>query len=354
MPTFGVYPVADALTAGDEVSSTYEGRHVTLIESDLIHKAANAGNLVISGDAVVFGTIALQGVGVAFTTATAATDLVAIDTEGIWILPVLPYDDDGQIAVEGGDRLYISITTAIISKIASAATNVPFGYALGHVDAGATAKTIAVKVHWDPIDNAILDNEPFFFGDAREVSLTFKDASMCGSTAEILELDCLAVPALSSAFQIKAVGVAGTQDVGIAAYFDASIGGQSTGNWVYGTGLWLNLLTTFDESAGGWGGHEQITPLSLGIYGTTLTDGDGLDIIYGAKCEYIMTTTPVHGVYAFALNVAGATVAAAHTAIFFAMQNEAIGLGANMNVQAGSVALACVNGVMYYVNVYSS
>ena len=178
MSSFGVYPVADVLTAGDEISSTYEGRHITLLESDLIHKAGNVGNFVNKGDAVVFGTVALQGVGVSFITATATGDLVAIDTEGIWILPVLPSDDGGQVDVDGGDRLYISITTAIISKIASAATNVPFGYALGHIDAGATAETIAVKVHWDPIDNAVLDQELFFFGDDRDVSIEWDETNL--------------------------------------------------------------------------------------------------------------------------------------------------------------------------------
>ena len=178
MPAFGVYPIADVLTAGDEVSSTYEGRHVTLVENELIHKAGNVGGFVNHGDAVVFGTVGLQAVGVAFTTAAAATDLVAVDTEGIWILPVLPSDDGGQVDVDGGDRLYISITTAIISKIADSATNVPFGYALGHIDAGATAETIAVKVHWDPIDNWILDVENFYFGDAKDVRVSWDETNL--------------------------------------------------------------------------------------------------------------------------------------------------------------------------------
>jgi hypothetical protein len=147
MPTFGVYPAYDVLTAGDEVSSTYEGRHVTLLESELIHKAGNVGGFVNKGDAVVFGTVALQGVGVAFKTAVAATDLIAIDTEGIWALPVVASNDNGASAVVGGDPLFINTTTAVISKIKTAATQIPFGYALGAIAAG--THVIAVKVHYD-------------------------------------------------------------------------------------------------------------------------------------------------------------------------------------------------------------
>jgi len=144
----GVYPAANAKTAGDEISSTYEGRHVTLEESLLIHPTT-ADGLVDKGQPVVFNTTALQGVGVSFKSAAAATDLIAIDTEGIWVQSVVANDDDGGSAVTVGDRLYISITTAVISKIAARATNVPFGYALGNIDSGLT-RTIAVKVHYDP------------------------------------------------------------------------------------------------------------------------------------------------------------------------------------------------------------
>ncbi len=176
MPAFGVYPVADVEPAGQEVSSTYEGRHVTLLESELIHNA-HADGFVDKGDPVVFGTVGLQGVGVAFKSAVAATDYIAIDTEGIWIIDCFAQDDGGASAIEGGDRLYIANSTpCAVSKIATAATQVPFGYALGHVDAGLT-ETIAVKVHWDPIDNAILDSEPFYFGDGRDANLTFTDAT---------------------------------------------------------------------------------------------------------------------------------------------------------------------------------
>ncbi len=142
----GVYPEANAKTAGWEISSTYEGRHVTLEESLLVHPSTGDG-LVDKGQPVVFGTTGLQGVGVAFKSAAAATDLIAIDTEGIWVQSVYAYDDTTGSNVRVGDPLYINTTTAVISKINARATQILFGYALGNISAGAT-QTIAVKVHW--------------------------------------------------------------------------------------------------------------------------------------------------------------------------------------------------------------
>ncbi len=147
-PAYGVYPVADALTAGDEVSSTSEGRHISLLESDLVHPTHGDG-FVDKGDPIVSATGEPAIVGVAFKSAAAATDLIAIDSEGIWNLDVVAIDDDGNSAVAGGDVVYINTTTAVLSKISAAATQVVFGYALGIITTGNT-ETIAVKVHWDP------------------------------------------------------------------------------------------------------------------------------------------------------------------------------------------------------------
>ena len=141
----GVYPDADVKEAGDEISSTYEGRHLTFLESELTHPSHTDG-FVDKGDPVVVGSVI---VGVAFLSAVAATDKIAIDTEGIWVQSVVAEDDDGNIAVTPGDELYINITTCIISKISNSVTNIPFGYALGVIGIGETA-TIAVKVHFDP------------------------------------------------------------------------------------------------------------------------------------------------------------------------------------------------------------
>lgn len=146
-PTYGGYPVADAETAGREVSSTYEGRHLTLLEGGLVHPT-HADGFVDKGDPIVSVTGTDPAiVGVSFMSAAAVTDRVAIDTEGIWILDVVGADDSGNVVVAGGDPLFINTTTAVLSKIRDVTTQVPFGYALGIVSSGNT-ETIAVKVHW--------------------------------------------------------------------------------------------------------------------------------------------------------------------------------------------------------------
>ena len=140
--------LATGRLTGDELSSTSEGRHLELEEEYLRHPAASA--FASKGDPVVD----LNGqniVGVCFNTATAATDFVTIDTEGIWFQSVLADDDDGGNAVQIGDEIFIDLATAVLSKIRNKFTNQHFGYALGTV-AVHTAAVVAVKVHWDPDD----------------------------------------------------------------------------------------------------------------------------------------------------------------------------------------------------------
>jgi len=164
----GLYTAA--LDAGTEVSSTYEGRHLTVLETELIHPN-HADDLVDKGDPVIVvlagvtpHTTKAHAVGVALQSASATTDYIAVDTEGIWNLNVNADDDSGGAtgAVNPGDPLYISddsaasddsshdgVGDAVLSKIKNRNTQVPFGYALGQIDATAYG-VIAVKVHWDP------------------------------------------------------------------------------------------------------------------------------------------------------------------------------------------------------------
>lgn len=278
MPAFGVYPIADVETAGEEVSSTYEGRHVTVLESDLIHPN-HADGLVDKGDPVVFGTVALQAVGVAFKSAAAATDLVAVDTEGIWIIDVNAADDGGNVAVEGGDRLYINTTTAAVSKIATAASQVPFGYALGHVDSGNT-DTIAVKVHWDPVDNMVLDEEPFFFGDSRDVSITWS-----GTNQRLTTHIAAVAPNYGDGYGADEVDVGLTGEVA---------------NHVACSSSWINLNATV--AAGG----ILVTPRTDGIYVDSGDAGDTSNalVAYGGRFSYVGDNNAAH-LALFSLNVSG-------------------------------------------------
>lgn len=125
-------------SAGQEISSTYEGRHVTLLESDLVHPT-HGDSLVNKGDPVLIGT---DLVGVAFQSAAAATDRIAIDTEGIWALSCTATNYSGNSAIAIGDRLYIS-SAGVITKNDH---DVPFGYALSTLTTGYTG-VVAVKVH---------------------------------------------------------------------------------------------------------------------------------------------------------------------------------------------------------------
>ena len=142
----GVYSAGEVGSAlqADEVSSTYEGRHLTFLASEINH--GNVLSVVTKGYPVIVGE---DIVGIAFTTEVNAGDYIAIDTEGIWMLSVVATDHAGNNAVVAGDRLYIDHTSAVISKDGTVGTHIPFGYALGGVTTGQTA-IIAVKVHWDP------------------------------------------------------------------------------------------------------------------------------------------------------------------------------------------------------------
>jgi len=151
--------LATGRSAGEELSSTYEGRHLTLEESYLYHPY-HADGLVDKGDPVIIGD---NLVGVALNSASAATDLISIDTEGIWFLNVYGCISDGTSdgiakALVPGDPVYIELLTT-----SNATTRVctlsgqsdlyhfrPFGFLLGNVDASVSTPTlVAVKVHND-------------------------------------------------------------------------------------------------------------------------------------------------------------------------------------------------------------
>jgi len=129
--------------AGREISSTFEGRHVNIEASSLIHPG---GGLVQKGDPVAF----FDGAGVALKTATAATDSIPVDTEGIWRLSVTNTGVNSFGTIVVGQVLYISFTGVIYDEWST--SYAIFGYALEPIaDPGQGApitQVIAVKVHW--------------------------------------------------------------------------------------------------------------------------------------------------------------------------------------------------------------
>lgn len=126
------YP-PDYQRAGDQCSSTSEGRYVNFVESVITHPA-HASGLVEKGDPCLI----YEMVGVAMNTATSTSDIVSLDTEGIWYLVVESTLDVIYI----GQRLYIDNNAAVIDD----PTYMPFGWALDFVP-DSEAKLIAVKVH---------------------------------------------------------------------------------------------------------------------------------------------------------------------------------------------------------------
>jgi len=215
MPSFGVYPVADAQTATEQVSSTYEGRHITVLDSEITgHANPDADGFINKGLPLMIGD---KIVGIPFIDAAAASDLIPVDTEGIWIVDVLAKNDAGNSDVAGGDELYINLTTGVVSKINNTAVNRPFGYALGIITGGLT-ETIAVKVHFDPS----LDTQDIMYK-----TVTSGTYSYGKQWIGLLEAG---------------------ESTGVAGYFAAQIDGQQTGN-IYGFGAWTEPQAGFIGSA---------------------------------------------------------------------------------------------------------
>jgi hypothetical protein len=150
------YPITHPTqAAGNEASSTYEGRYLTVVESELTHPYHSDG-FVDKGDPVMHGK---NIVGVAMASAAAATDLISIDTEGIWYLNVLGCVSDGTSdgiakALAYGDPVFFQVTpgtdTYLLSGEQDPSHFRPFGYVLGSVSSSTTSPTlVAVKVHND-------------------------------------------------------------------------------------------------------------------------------------------------------------------------------------------------------------
>lgn len=265
MPTtgnFGNY-IAEG-TAGDQVSSTYEGRYVTVTAAELLTSAGSG--VATKGLPCVFGLMALQGVGVCLNTGTL-TDLIAIDTEGIWDLLVSADDEQGTSAVTGGDPLYINNTSGIISKLKNAPTQIPFGYALGIITAGANV-VIPVKVHWAPQCNWLLDQEILFFGDDRDVSIEWNETFLA-----------IAVAAVSKAIGLEmAISAAALADGYGFFEVNANVSGAATA-FVAADSTWINLAADFVVMAGG----GLITPHTDGIYQPVAASITGATVALAGK-----------------------------------------------------------------------
>jgi len=121
--------------AGEEISSTGEGRHVYIQEVLLVHADPGDG-LVDKGQPVAFW----EGVGIALKSASSTSENVPIDTEGIWRVSVV-----ATAAIVVGQSLFINTAGVVTDSPVNG--QAIFGYALQQI-AGAGTSVIAVKVHW--------------------------------------------------------------------------------------------------------------------------------------------------------------------------------------------------------------
>lgn len=282
MPGVQVGVYAGQETAGTEVSSTYEGKHLTVREDELIHPYI-ADGYVNKGDPVVLCDAGEQttygrAVGVAFNSGTAAADWIAIDTEGIWNLTVYAENDAGNIAIEIGDPLYIRADSlpgaadadgtgdAEISKIVDEATQVFFGYALGSMVAGGSGR-IAVKIH----------ASPWMGQETKRSYYTVTSGAYTYGKHH------------TSVF-------AGGQSTGLE-YFDQQVTGTQTGE-IYGVSTWIELAAGYTSITG-----TQTIPLEAGLYdsGATLTAG----WVTGFQIQLMLASNPEY-LYLIRANVANA------------------------------------------------
>jgi len=148
MPT-NLYEISGK-SAGDEISSTGEGRHITVAESLLSHPYHSDG-FVDVGDPVRVG----EFVGRAFDSAAAATDMIPFDSEGIFAFNVL--GDVNGVATEltFGMPVFMQKTPGtdvyLLTGENPEATHQPFGHVMATVTASLTVPTlVAVKIHLDP------------------------------------------------------------------------------------------------------------------------------------------------------------------------------------------------------------
>lgn len=185
--------LATGKTAGDELSSTYEGRHLSIEESYMTHPYHSADGFVDKGDPVLIGD---EIVGVALDSAVAATDYITIDTEGIFFLNVHGCISDGTVdgaahTLAPGDPIFIKRvpgtaagSTTILSGQSDPQNYRRFGYLLGDVaaslEATNTPTLVAVKVHGATSQLTNSKNYGSYvgvFGDNLEIELSDQKTS---------------------------------------------------------------------------------------------------------------------------------------------------------------------------------
>ena len=328
MPTWsadGAY--TSGLGAGDEISSTYEGRHLRMLESNLVHPTHTDG-FVDKGDQVVCGNI----VGVSFKSAAAATEYVEIDSEGIWSLTATATDEDGNSAIAIGDEIFINITTGVLSKDRNKNTHQHFGYALSVLTSGTTG-TICIKIHWDPDDSLEKVGSSAAYLDSDVAGKIFREYrySFSGTTGDVrgMYLRLNIIEACAGGEALRAFTNCNDVEVATAHGAHLSLDFGSTGNI---TGL-------------GCGSRSTLHIPNYALVGGTYCGG--MSELYADGVASDIGGTTVHSIHRFVMSGDG-TGAATGDNVF-----EFVGLsGTQFAANAAStthVMRVIVNGTIYYL-----
>jgi len=345
MPT-NVY-VNTGQTAGEQCSSGGEGRILTFAESVLTHPY-HADGFVDGGDPVVYDNI----VGVARSGAAAATDLIAIDTEGIrWLNVLGSVSDDSDDGVAEtlsiGSPIYIKKTpgadTYILSGQSDPVSWQPFGYVLGEVTAHLTVPTlVAVKVHWDPTEDDTIQ---------KGLSSAMWESDKAGHSFLSLRADASNVSGdhrlIYSALTISGAGASGESVRGRTIATAALAGG------VHGVHGGVEL---------GTGG--SITGLSAGVRGTFMAPDaalagtgqifGGLSELYSSGASTDYSTAPLVAIHSFEMNGNATGADTALNVFNFGSLGTTTQFVAATNTVIDHALQVQVNGTTYWIGLYDA
>jgi hypothetical protein len=124
-------------TEGEPWGEVGQAGLLTFLESEILHPSHTDG-LVDRGDVCLVNAGGYLIAGVAQTSASAATDLITIDTEGKYFLTVDAADDAGNAAITLGAPIYVNTSDCSLSLAKNDAVQHEFGYALSTLSSGET------------------------------------------------------------------------------------------------------------------------------------------------------------------------------------------------------------------------
>jgi len=327
-------------SAGEEVSSGGEGRVLTFEESVLSHPYHSDG-MVDGKDPVIYGDI----VGVALKGAAAQTDMIAVDTEGIFWLNVLGSvsdDSDDGVAQEltPGSPVYIMKTPAsnvyILSGQSDAVAWQPFGYTLSTVTSSLTVPTlVAVKVHWDPTEGDTIQK-----GLSSAMWISTKDGH------SFFNLRADAQGGGDNRLIYAALKLSGASPQG-EALRGRTIVGSATVQVGHGGHLGLEFATDAEVTGLGVGGRLTLMAPDRDVSSAALAGGMSELYAEGVSTNY--ATASEHSIHRF-VNDGNATgkATAVNVWSFNGLSDNQLSAHSNWVAGLAKVLTVIVDGVTYY------